>query len=108
MVLPQAMHRGVIQPIGIMAGKLNGAIPAKTPTGSRYRTVSYPADVSISDSPIIRVGTPQAISIGSLTFKMSPRASSHTLPFSRRQCGLVHPDVFPGVLGTGTPPGPAS
>ncbi|OQA65229.1 MAG: hypothetical protein BWY37_01861 [Firmicutes bacterium ADurb.Bin262] len=40
MVLPAAMHSGVIQPIGIMPGKLKGTMPAKTPTGSRYRTVS--------------------------------------------------------------------
>ena len=35
MVLPQAMHIGVIQPMGIMAGKLKGTIPANTPSGSR-------------------------------------------------------------------------
>lgn len=35
MVLPVAIHSGTIQPIGIMAGKLNGAIPANTPSGSR-------------------------------------------------------------------------
>ena len=34
-VLPVAMHIGIIQPIGIMAGKLNGAIPTNTPSGSR-------------------------------------------------------------------------
>ena len=33
--LPQAMHTGAIQPMGIMAGKLKGAIPAKTPMDSR-------------------------------------------------------------------------
>ena len=33
-VLPAAMQQGVIQPIGIMPGKLNGTMPAKTPTGS--------------------------------------------------------------------------
>ncbi len=39
-VLPVAIHIGVIQPIGIMAGKLKGTMPAKTPSGSRYRVVS--------------------------------------------------------------------
>ena len=34
-VLPQTMHRGAIQPTGIMAGKLQGAMPANTPRGSR-------------------------------------------------------------------------
>ena len=34
-VLPVAMHSGSIQPKGIMAGKLNGAMPANTPSGSR-------------------------------------------------------------------------
>ena len=34
-VLPQAMQMGSIQPKGIIAGKLNGAMPAKTPSGSR-------------------------------------------------------------------------
>ena len=34
MVLPQAIHIGDIQPIGIMPGKLKGTMPANTPTGS--------------------------------------------------------------------------
>jgi hypothetical protein len=34
-VSPVAMHMGIIHPIGIMAGKLNGAMPANTPNGSR-------------------------------------------------------------------------
>ena len=34
-VFPVAIARGIIQPIGIMAGKLKGAMPAKTPSGSR-------------------------------------------------------------------------
>src|SRR5450756_2423330 len=35
-VLPVAMHRGSIQPKGIMAGKLKGAIPANTPSCLLY------------------------------------------------------------------------
>ncbi len=34
-VLPVTMQSGIIQPKGIMAGKLNGAMPANTPSGSR-------------------------------------------------------------------------
>ena len=39
-VLPVVMQKGSIQPIGIIAGKLYGAMPTKTPSGSRYETVS--------------------------------------------------------------------
>ena len=35
-----AMQNGAIQPIGIMAGKFHGAMPANTPSGSRYCVVS--------------------------------------------------------------------
>ena len=38
--LPHTMHKGAIQPTGIMAGKFQGAMPANTPMGSRYRVVS--------------------------------------------------------------------
>ena len=38
--LRKARHTGVIQPKGIIAGKFTGTIPAKTPIGSRYCTVS--------------------------------------------------------------------
>ena len=34
-VLPVVMQNGSIQPIGIMAGKLYGAMPTNTPSGSR-------------------------------------------------------------------------
>ena len=34
-VLPVAMASGTIQPQGIIAGKLNGTIPATTPSGIR-------------------------------------------------------------------------
>ena len=34
-VLPVVMQNGSIQPIGIIAGKLYGAMPANTPSGSR-------------------------------------------------------------------------
>ena len=82
-VLPVAMHMGIIQPMGIMAGKLKGAIPAKTPRGSLYSVVSKPGVTFMVDSPIMMVGAPQATSTGSFTFKISPFASSQFFPFSR-------------------------
>ena len=39
-VLPVAMQMGTIHPIGIIPGKLKGEIPANTPSGSLYVTVS--------------------------------------------------------------------
>ena len=81
-VLPMEMHRGIIQPKGIMAGKLKGTIPAKTPTGSRYMTVSWPVETFIRASPCIRMGAPQATSTTSIALRMSPRASSRFFPSS--------------------------
>jgi hypothetical protein len=49
--LPAAIQMGDIHPWGIMAGKFHGAIPAKTPTGSWYSTVSYPVEIFMADSP---------------------------------------------------------
>ena len=76
------MQSGIIQPKGIMAGKLKGTMPAKTPTGSRYMTVSWPVDTFINASPCIRMGAPQAISTTSIALMMSPRASSMFFPSS--------------------------
>jgi hypothetical protein len=42
-VLPQAMATGNIH-IGTMAGKLNGVMPATTPSASRKEKVSTPAE----------------------------------------------------------------
>src|SRR5476649_2825979 len=83
MVLPEAIHSGAIQPMGIMAGKLNGTIPANTPIGSRYRLVSMPEEASIRFSPASSVGMEQASSVPSLAFNTSPCASPQALPFSR-------------------------
>ncbi len=77
------MHRGAIQPMGIMAGKFQGAMPAKTPRGSRYWVVSKPRVQFIRAGPFIRCGMPQANSTTSVTFSTSPMASFSTLPFSR-------------------------
>src|SRR5665647_3425624 len=81
-VLPVAMQRGSIQPKGIMAGKLKGAMPANTPSGSRKLTVSWPVATFISDSPFMSMGAPTATSIASMIFTTSPRASSRFLPSS--------------------------
>ena len=42
-MLPQAMATGNIH-IGTIAGKLNGVMPATTPSGSRNENVSTPLD----------------------------------------------------------------
>jgi hypothetical protein len=42
-VLPQAIATGYIH-IGTMAGKLNGVMPAHTPSGSRKLNTSTPVD----------------------------------------------------------------
>jgi hypothetical protein len=34
------MQMGAIHPMGIIAGKFHGAMPANTPSGSRYCVVS--------------------------------------------------------------------
>jgi len=53
-VLPVVMANGSIHPIGIIAGKLYGAIPTNTPRGSLYETVSYPGATFMQVSPCIR------------------------------------------------------
>ena len=53
-VLPVVMANGIIQPMGIMAGKLNGTMPTNTPSGSRNDTVSYPFATFMQVSPCIR------------------------------------------------------
>ena len=42
-MLPQAIATGYIH-IGTIAGKLNGVMPATTPSGSRKEKVSTPAE----------------------------------------------------------------
>jgi len=79
-VFPLAIQSGAIHPMGIIAGKFQGAIPAKTPRDSLNCTVSYPFDTFMRDSPFNSWGIPQANSTTSVTFKTSPIASSHFLP----------------------------
>jgi hypothetical protein len=65
-----------------MPGKLNGQIEATTPTGWRIIYSSMPRATSSEKSPIISIGMPQATSTFSIARRISPRASSSTLPFS--------------------------
>ena len=80
-VLPQAIATGNIH-IGTIAGKLNGVMPAQTPTGSRSDQLSTPVPTLSLNSPLIRCGTPVANSITSMPRVTEPSASSSVLPCS--------------------------
>ena len=81
-VLPVVTPTGNIQS-GIIAGKLNGAMPAHTPSGSRNETVSMPPPTPPTVSPICSVAALQHSSTTSSPRKTSPRASASVLPCSR-------------------------
>src|SRR5918997_5915827 len=57
-VLPQAIA-GANFHIGIMAGKLNGVMPATTPSGWRSEYMSMPGPAPSVNSPLMRCGMPQ-------------------------------------------------
>ena len=80
--LPAATASGNIHS-GIIAGKLNGVIPATTPSGTRTEWLSTLRPTPATVSPIIRLGMPAAKSTTSMPRRTSPRASARTLPFSR-------------------------
>ena len=80
-VLPQAIATGHIQS-GTIAGKLKGVIPATTPSGCRIESQSMPRATFSADSPIRRLGAPQANSMFSRPRRTSPRASPSVLPCS--------------------------
>ena len=65
-----------------MAGKLNGVMPAQTPTGWRIDQLSMPAPTLSVKSPRSRCGMPHANSTTSSPRMTSPRASDSTLPCS--------------------------
>ena len=67
---------------GIMAGKLNGVMPAATPSGWRIEYTSMPPPALSEKSPLSRWGMPVANSTTSRPRWMSPRASSIVLPCS--------------------------
>ena len=66
-----------------MAGKLNGVMPTHTPMGWRMVLQSISRATSFSESPIIRLGMPQATSTIWMARRTSILASSAVLPFSR-------------------------
>ena len=81
-VLPQTIAIGNIQS-GTIAGKLNGVMPAQTPTGWRIVSQSTWRAMLASDWPMIRLGTPQANSTTSTPRWTDARDSARVLPCSR-------------------------
>ena len=80
-VLPQAIATGNIHS-GTITGKLNGVIPAHTPTGWRTVWVSTPVPTFSEYSPLRRCGMPQANSTTSIPRCTEPIASGSVLPCS--------------------------
>ncbi len=78
---PHAMALANIH-IGTIAGKLNGVIPAVTPSGWRMEYTSTPVDACSENPPLRRLGTPHANSTFSRPRATSPSASERTLPCS--------------------------
>jgi hypothetical protein len=81
-VFPHATANGKNH-IGTIAGKLNGAMQAKTPIGWRTDSQSMPPETSSSACPINNEGAPAATSIIWMPRRTLPRASCRILPFSR-------------------------
>ena len=79
--LPQASATGNIH-IGTMAGKLNGVMPATTPSGWRSEWLSTPVPTFSVNSPLSSCGAPVANSTTSRPRWTSPLASDSTLPCS--------------------------
>ena len=67
---------------GIIAGKLNGVMPATTPSGWRSEYTSMPVPAPSVYSPLSRCGMPTANSITSMPRWMSPLESATVLPCS--------------------------
>ena len=65
---------------GTIAGKLNGVMPATTPSGWRIEYTSIPVEACSVNPPFIRLGMPQANSTFSRPRCTSPIASESTLP----------------------------
>ena len=80
-VFPVAMALANIH-IGTMAGKLNGVMPATTPSGWRMEKTSTPLEACSEKFPFINCGIPQANSMFSMPRASSPAASLGTLPCS--------------------------
>ena len=69
--------------IGTITGKLNGVMPATTPSGWRSEKLSMPPPMLSENWLFISCGAPQANSTTSSPRCTSPRASVNTLPCSR-------------------------
>ena len=67
---------------GIMAGKLNGVMPATTPSGWRTEWTSTPVPTDSENSPLSRCGAPRENSTTSRPRCRSPWASGKVLPCS--------------------------
>ena len=67
---------------GIIAGKLNGVMPATTPSGWRMEYTSMPVPTELENSPLRKCGAPTENSRTSVPRAMSPLASSKVLPCS--------------------------
>ncbi len=80
-MLPVAMAIGNIH-IGTMAGKLNGVMPATTPSGWRIEETSTRPATSVDSSPFSCTVIPHARSTISRPRATSPSASLCTLPCS--------------------------
>ncbi len=80
-VLPVANETGHIH-IGTMAGKLNGVMPAHTPSDCRTMWQSTPVPTFSENSPFIKLGALVANSTTSSPRVTSPSASSNVLPCS--------------------------
>ena len=80
-VLPQASAGAHIH-IGTIAGKLNGVMPATTPSGWRMEYTSIPVDACSEKPPFRSSGIPQQYSITSSPRATSPIASDKTFPCS--------------------------
>ena len=78
-VFPQAIAFAHIQ-IGTIAGKLNGVMPATTPSGCRISNTSTPVETCSEKPPFSRCGIAVAYSTFSSPRCTSPIASESTLP----------------------------
>ena len=79
-VLPHAIAIGCIH-IGTIAGKLNGVMPAQTPSGWSALCVSIPRPASSARSPFRRCGAPVTNSTTSMPRCTEPAASASVLQF---------------------------
>ena len=86
--LPQARATGNIH-IGTMTGKLNGVIPATTPSGWRSEWLSTRVPTFSVTSPLSSCGAAVANSTTSVPRAISPSASDQTLPCSATMTSAI-------------------